>query len=55
VLAGILGTLLAQMDDPFEAAQGAVWLHSEAARRAGPVLIADDLIAHLPGVVADCL
>jgi hydroxyethylthiazole kinase-like uncharacterized protein yjeF len=55
VLAGILGTLLAQTDDPFEAAQGAVWLHSAAARRAGPALIADDLIAHLPGALADCL
>ncbi len=55
VLAGILGALLAQTGDPFAAAQGAVWLHGEAARRAGPALIADDLIAHLPGAVADCL
>jgi len=55
VLAGILGTLLAQMDDPFDAAQAAVWLHSEAARRAGPALIADDLIDALRGVVAECL
>jgi hydroxyethylthiazole kinase-like uncharacterized protein yjeF len=55
VLAGILGTMLAQMDDPFEAAQAAVWLHSEAARRAGPVLIADDLIEELPGAIAACL
>jgi hydroxyethylthiazole kinase-like uncharacterized protein yjeF len=55
VLAGILGTLFAQTRDPFEAAQRAVWLHSEAARRAGPVLIADDLIAHLPGALSACL
>jgi hydroxyethylthiazole kinase-like uncharacterized protein yjeF len=52
VLAGILGTMLAQMDDPFAAAQAAVWLHAEAARRAGPLLIADDLIGELPGVIA---
>jgi hydroxyethylthiazole kinase-like uncharacterized protein yjeF len=55
VLAGILGTMLAQMDDAFEAAQAAVWLHSEAGRRAGPVLIADDLIGELPGAIAACL
>jgi hydroxyethylthiazole kinase-like uncharacterized protein yjeF len=55
VLAGILGTMLAQMDDPFAAAQAAVWLHSDAARRAGPALIADDLVAHLRGAVAACL
>ncbi len=55
VLAGILGTLLAQTGDPFVAAQGAVWLHSEAGRCAGPTLIADDLIGHLPGAVAACL
>ena len=55
VLAGILGTMLAQMDDPFEAAQAAVWLHSDAARRAGPALIADDLVETLRGAVADCL
>jgi len=55
VLAGILGTMLDQLGDPFAAAGAAVWLHSEAARRAGPALIADDLIAHLPEVVAGCL
>ena len=55
VLAGILGTLLAQTGDPFAAATGAVWLHGEAARRAGPALIADDVIAHLPGALEACL
>jgi len=55
VLSGILGTMLAQLGDPFAAAQAAVWLHAEAARRAGPVLIADDLVTHLGGAVADCL
>jgi hydroxyethylthiazole kinase-like uncharacterized protein yjeF len=55
VLAGIVGAMLAGGRDPFEAAQAAVWLHSEAARLAGPMLIADDLIAHLPRAAAACL
>jgi hydroxyethylthiazole kinase-like uncharacterized protein yjeF len=55
VLSGILGTMLAQLDDPFAAAQAAVWLHAEAARHAGPLLIADDLVKHLGGAVAECL
>ncbi len=55
VLSGILGTMLAQMDDPFAAAQAAVWLHSEAGRRAGPLLIADDLVDHVRDATAGCL
>lgn len=52
VLAGIAGAMLARGLDPQDAACAAVWLHGEAARRAGPVLIADDLVAHLPAAVA---
>lgn len=48
VLAGIIAAMLAQGLAPFEAAQAGVWLHAEAARLAGPNLIADDLIAHIP-------
>jgi len=55
VLAGIAGALLAGGRAPFAAAQAAIWLHGEAARRAGPVLIADDLIAHLPQAIEACL
>jgi ADP-dependent NAD(P)H-hydrate dehydratase / NAD(P)H-hydrate epimerase len=55
VLAGIIGALLAQGHDPFEAAQAGLWLHAQAARLAGPMLIADDLIARLPTAVAACL
>jgi ADP-dependent NAD(P)H-hydrate dehydratase / NAD(P)H-hydrate epimerase len=54
VLAGIMTAMLAREDDPFEAANAAVWLHAEAARRAGPGLIADDLSAHLPAALAAC-
>lgn len=55
VLAGIAAAMLAQGFASFEAAQAAVWLHAEAARRAGPGLIADDLVTHLPGAVSACL
>ncbi|MFW2829756.1 NAD(P)H-hydrate dehydratase [Sphingomonas sp. ID0503] len=55
VLAGIIGALIAGGRDPFEAAQAALWLHAEAARRAGPFLIADDLVIHLPAAATACL
>lgn len=55
VLAGIIGGLLANGLEPFEAAQAGIWLHAEAARLAGPMLIADDLVTHLPKAVTACL
>jgi hydroxyethylthiazole kinase-like uncharacterized protein yjeF len=54
VLAGITGACLARGLDPFDAACAAIWLHAEAARRAGPALIADDLIGHLSSVLGSC-
>ncbi len=52
VLAGLCGASLARFPDlPFENAETAVWLHAEAGRLAGPGLIADDLIDHLPKAV----
>lgn len=54
VLAGICGTLLAQLGDPFAAACGAVWLHGAAARSLGKPFIADDLVAAIPHAVARC-
>lgn len=50
VLAGIIGGLRAQRMPAFEAAAAAVWLHGEAARAAGPGLIAEDLTEELPGL-----
>ncbi len=47
VLAGIAASRMAAGRDPFRAAGEAVWLHGEAARVAGPALIADDLIRNL--------
>jgi hydroxyethylthiazole kinase-like uncharacterized protein yjeF len=47
VLTGIAAARLAALGDPFAAACEAVWLHGRAAERAGPGLIADDLIEHL--------
>lgn len=47
VLAGIAAALLAQGLPPFEAACAAVHLHGDAARRAGPGLLAEDLPAIL--------
>lgn len=44
VLAGIITAFLAQGAQPFEAAAMGVWLHAEAAREAGPALIAEDLV-----------
>jgi hydroxyethylthiazole kinase-like uncharacterized protein yjeF len=52
VLAGICAARLAVTGDPFRAACEGVWLHGEAARRAGPAFIADDLIRHIPAAIA---
>lgn len=47
VLAGLIAGLLAQGMPPWDAACAAAWLHGEAANRAGPFLIAEDLVAAL--------
>src|SRR5580692_7443856 len=50
VLAGMIAGLLAQGVDAFNAASMGVWMHGEAAREAGPGLIAEDLSEVLPAV-----
>src|SRR6202165_411832 len=48
VLSGMIAGLLAQGVAAFEAASIGVWMHGEAAREAGPGLIAEDLPEVLP-------
>lgn len=55
VLCGIVAALKAGGPLAFEAACAATWLHGRSAERAGPALIADDLVLHLPASVRDCL
>jgi len=51
VLAGMIGGLVAQRMDSFDAACAAVWLHADAGARFGPGLIAEDLAEMLPTVL----
>ncbi|MEF8847059.1 MAG: NAD(P)H-hydrate dehydratase, partial [Candidatus Paceibacterota bacterium] len=55
VLAGICGSLLAQGNDPFTAAQGAAFINGRAgemvAEDKGPSLLATDLIEAIPQVI----
>ncbi|HVV92020.1 MAG TPA: NAD(P)H-hydrate dehydratase [Hyphomicrobiales bacterium] len=52
VLAGMATGLVAQGMPAFDAAAAAVWLHGEAAAAFGPGLIAEDLPAMLPQILA---
>jgi hydroxyethylthiazole kinase-like uncharacterized protein yjeF len=51
VLSGMISGLMAQGVPAFEAASIGVWMHGEAAREAGPGLIAEDLPEVLPAVI----
>jgi NAD(P)H-hydrate epimerase len=53
VLAGLIGGLMAQGMDAFDAAAGAAWLHGDAACRLGPGMIAEDLCEALPKALDD--
>ncbi|HEX4737882.1 MAG TPA: NAD(P)H-hydrate dehydratase [Allosphingosinicella sp.] len=54
VLSGIVAAMRARGLGAFEAACAGVWLHGRAAERAGPALIADDLLAPLPKLIFEC-
>ena len=55
VLAGIAVSRLAVTRDPWRAAQEAVWLHGEAARRAGPAFTASALVDAVQGALAEAM
>ena len=55
VLTGIVAAMRASGMEAYESACAGAWLQSRAAQLAGPGLIADDLVAHLPASVAECL
>jgi len=52
VLAGMIAAMRARGLESFEAAWAAVWLHGRAAEAAGPAMIADDLVAAIPRILA---
>lgn len=51
VLAGFIGSLIAQGMESFEAACAAAWIHAEAAELHGPGLIAEDLPGLAPTIL----
>src|SRR6202008_4969333 len=51
VLAGLLGGLVAQGMESFEAACAAAWIHAEAGELHGPGLISEDLPGLAPTVL----
>lgn len=53
VLAGLIAGAWAQGLAPFQAACCSVWMHSEAARRFGAGLIAEDLPAAIPALLSE--
>ncbi len=55
VLAGIAASRMATGADPFAAACEALWLHGEAARRAGPAFTPSQLAERVVDALAACL
>jgi hydroxyethylthiazole kinase-like uncharacterized protein yjeF len=55
VLAGIAASRMATGADPFTAACEALWLHGEAARRAGPAFTPSQLAERVPEALAACV
>lgn len=55
VLAGLLAAQVVQGGKGTAPAEAAAWLHARAAQLVGAALIADDLIAHIPEAISECL
>ena len=55
VLAGLLAAQIVQDGKGIVPAEAATWLHARAAQLAGPALIADALVVHIPGAISECL
>jgi hydroxyethylthiazole kinase-like uncharacterized protein yjeF len=55
VLAGLLAAQVVQGGKGIAPAEAATWLHARAAQLAGPALIADQLVDHIPEAVSECL
>lgn len=55
ILAGIVASRMATGADPFAAACEALWLHAEAARRAGPAFTPSQLAERVADALAACL
>jgi hydroxyethylthiazole kinase-like uncharacterized protein yjeF len=55
VLAGLLAAQIVQGGKGAAPAEAATWLHARAAQLAGPALIADALVMHIPGAISECL
>tara|TARA_Y100000590_G_scaffold139335_1_gene159563 strand:- start:4033 stop:5478 length:1446 start_codon:yes stop_codon:yes gene_type:complete len=53
VLAGIIGGLISQQNDPFKAAKIGCYIHSQCALKSGAGLIASDLIKLIPEVIKE--
>lgn len=50
-LAGLIGAMLAQGLNAFDAASASAWIHGDAGRRMGPGDTAAGLLGHLPGAL----
>ncbi len=55
VLAGMIGALLGQGMEAWEAAAAAVWLHGRAAALAGPGMLAEDIAPMIQAAISQAV